>query len=228
MNRFVWLPVILAFAASAASSREGLTLHRTFKPAEADSYQMSMTEHLESADAEVESTWTETVSAVDKDGGADVKEVNSSFHITANGMDIPAPPPNSKSFHFLGDGVFEGPVTDETSVSHVLPDLFAAYAMDKPLVIGLEVNVDGKNGPNLKATGTVKLLEVKDGMAKVMLKLLFAAPNEPKSLRADATAIFQVGSARLESIEGTISDLPAKMAGRYNVQSADFKVKRLP
>lgn len=224
MKRFVYLASLVLLASIAVARTSILTLHRTFKADQKDAFQMLMAEHLDNFDADVESTWTETVTSVTAAGGADAKLESTSFRVSANGTDIPqAQGPATRTIHFGPGGRLEGSAVDEDSVSRLLPDLFASYAMDRPLDTSKEVKIDDKS-----VTGTVALVDVADGVAKVKLKLQFSTAGEQKPMRVEATASFDVADSKLESIEGTIRDLPSRMTSRYAIDSANFKVKRLP
>jgi hypothetical protein len=223
---FVFLIALFATAGAVSSP---MALHRLFKSNQKDSFQMLMSEHLDSLDADVESSWNETVTSLTDSGGADVKLESTSFRISANGQDIPeAQGPATRTLHFGSGGKLDGSAIDEDSVSRLIPDLFASYVMDLPLEVSKEVKIDVKAGPNQTVTGSVTLVDVADGVAKVKMKLLFLTTGQKAPMRVDASASFAVATSRLESIEGTIKDLPARMTSRYNIQSADFKVKRLP
>jgi hypothetical protein len=100
--------------------------------------------------------------------------------------------------------------------------------MDLPLEVSKEVKIDAKGGQNQTVTGSATLVDITEGVAKVKIKLLFSTTGEKLPMRVDGYASFTVANSRLESIEGTIKDLPSRMTSRYNIQSADFKVKRLP
>jgi hypothetical protein len=218
---------LLLLSTITVAAEDPVTLHRLYKPDQKDSYQMTMSEHLESVDADVEASWTESVTKADDVGNADVTIAYTTFHITANGTDVPAPAPSSLTMHFVAGGKPTTSISDETSVSHLLPDLFAAYAFDQPLEVGKELTVDAKNGSD-PVKGTLTLASAEDNLATVRLKLAFSVAGEAEPLHLSGTAIFDIKTSKLQSIEGTFSSLPPKLAGHYNVQSADFKVKRLP
>ncbi len=227
VKRFGSFASLIVLFATASALSEPVTLHRTFKEGQKDAFQMLMAEHLDNFDADVESSWTETVSHVAPDGSADVKLESTSFRISANGTDIPeALGPAPQTLHFGPGGNLNGSPVEDSSVSRLIPDLFASYAYNK-LDPSHELKLDEK-ASNQSLSGTVSLTEVHDGIAKVKLKLQYSWAGEQMPMHVEATASFSVADSKLQSIEGTIRDLPKRMTSRYNVASADFKVKRLP
>jgi hypothetical protein len=204
-----------------------VTIQPTYKVGDKASYQMSMTEHLDSADADVEAAWTETVTKAEADGSVELNAAYSNFHISANGMDIPAPEPEARTFHFSeGKGVsYKEDLAADSSVSHMLPELFGMLISGIPLQSGADTQITIANSGNY--AGTARLEEVKDGIAKVSLKLTVKEPGVARPMHVDGTETFTIADGKLESFKGTFLDLPPNMTSRYNVQSAEFKLKRL-
>ena len=220
--------ILIALSLAALAQSNTVTLKPEFKVGDKVTYQMSMTEHLDSADADVEATWTETVKGTGANGVVEINAAYTDFHISANGMDIPAPPPESRTIDVPAGPawMYSTNPDDESSVSHVLPDLFCLYATGMQLKLGLEATTGGFGIANASES---RLEEIKNGIAKVTIKVVVGMPPDQvaKPMHVNGIATFTIADGKLQTFNGTILDLPPSMTKRYNVQSADFKLKRI-
>ncbi|HEY3782202.1 MAG TPA: hypothetical protein VGL56_14055 [Fimbriimonadaceae bacterium] len=221
----------LVVSLTLSSPQQSVTLRRDLKEGDKASYKMDMVEHLESADANVTSAWTEIVK---KDQGQLQLVVdNTDYAIEAGGMQVPAPPPGEMTLSIAPGGLVGEFVANQTSISKVLPDLFMLTVPEGKLQVGqsdtftykssLQTS-NGTIGSDMKGTRT--LISVDNGVAKISIELSDKTIDGDKALKLKTTAYVRVSDSKLDHMDGTFSDLPTKLAGRYNVGSADFKVKR--
>ena len=223
----------LALSLTGQGTPQSVTLHLDLRDGEKSSYKMDMVEHLESGDANVTSAWTETAK---KDEGAYLLVVdNTDYSIEAGGMQVPAPPPGEMTLYATPNGLVGEFVASQTSISKVLPDLFLRTMGSRPLPVGQAVTFNYKGSlPNSNGhvssdmDGKTTLISLEGGVAKISIELTDKINEGDKPLKLKATAYVNVSGSKLEHMEGTFSDLPAKIAGRYNVVSADFKLKSVP
>jgi hypothetical protein len=203
--------------------------HHKYKEGDKSTYTMHMVEHLEQADADVNATWTETVKTVGADGGANVEMVYNDFKITAGGMDVPAPPPEPRTMHFTPRGLEHlDEIAELTSVSRLNPTVFSVFTyMTKldPSSIGSVEETKDEYG-EVKETGKAKLIAIKDGFAQIDLSFSLEAKDWDTPLKGDFSFYVNVATDELDHMSGKLTSLPSKLAGRYQVQGADFTIKR--
>ena len=184
------------------------------------SFSIHIIEHLESTDADVDAKYSETV----KTTNPTVLTLSySDYKITAEGQDIPAPAPEARELHLDKDGRWViSELNGWTSISRLTPELIASWLRGVPIEKGKDANFEfgDPSDPKAKVTGTAHM---EGDLLSCELSAITAKFDAPLKIQMK----MHMSDGEMDHAEGDVTSMPPQIAGRYNVQSAHFELKRV-
>lgn len=224
------LALLLTCALATTLHEESITLHHVFTEGQRINYTLHMLEHTENAEANVDAAYTEVVRQAAPDGSATLAANYTDYKVTANGMDIPAPAPAPNDVHVDAHGL--QPLKELAAigtVSHLMPDLLAGVAYNTLLKKGKDTSlsiIDPADPKNL-VSGTLKYDKLEGDLITVECKFAIQSSSLDSPIVAEMTVVANATNGDLDHADGVLKALPSQLAGRYQVQTASFSVKRV-
>jgi len=190
------------------------------------SFTLHIVEHLDSVDADVDAKYAETL----KSSNPTVLVLSySDFKVVAGGQDIPAPAPSTRELHLDDQGRWKpSELSEWTSISRLTPDLFASWIRGVPLNKDSDaaITVSDSADPKAKVSGTARLRDSANGFDVIECKFSATTGAFDSPLQITMKMFVDPKSGEMDHAEGDVTSMPPQVAGRYNVQSAHFELKR--
>lgn len=228
------LTLFVGLAVAALAVQDPLTLSRTYKEGEKDTYKMLISANLPIGTAEMSMNMTQTVKKVYDNGDADIETLVADMKLVFGGNEMPTGPNGSPPARTQRMDKFGRPVgTAEAGTGGMMDQMsFMRYAMfttDKALVAGSTIDVDEKNEKAGTHTwGKVKLEKIENGVATVQSDLQMTTKQTgDKAMNLKFTSQVETANAKLKKVDGQVTNLPAGDQG-VQVDSVQISVERLP
>ncbi|HVT11495.1 MAG TPA: hypothetical protein VHE55_04450 [Fimbriimonadaceae bacterium] len=187
---------------------------QSFKPVHAyaagdsDAYVVKVDASASTGEIGITSDTSRTVKQVYGDGDADIETKITNLKLSIGGQPLSWKDPQPSTSRYNRFGM---PVTAEGQSLGMSFTRFGTFFGDKELKVGetsaIE-QIDEKN-PNNHLKGTVKLLSLDDGRAKLEIVVDSFTEGADKPMHLEGVATVHAATCRLLSFEGTAKNLPS-------------------
>ncbi len=218
------LRAVLLFGIASATllaAQDSIKLERVYKAGDADKYALNIDVTMMAGQATVKMDLTQTVKKTYDNGDADIESATANTKLYLNGQEMPS--------DALGSGEGQKPITQrydkffrpvptgaaETSAARGLMNQFS-FMRYGVMLSGQEIKVgetipvefDSKD-TKTSVTGTAKLLEIVQGVAKIQSSLKIKNPETgDKSIDLQLVSLIDTATSKPVKVEGTVSNIP--------------------
>ncbi|MFI5387043.1 MAG: hypothetical protein ACHQ50_13090 [Fimbriimonadales bacterium] len=219
--------ILLAALVGAVSGAhaQSLKIERKYVVNESDTYAQNMTMASSMGAIKISVETTQTVKKVYDDGDADVEAVakNMTVNMGGNEMHPPAQPPTVTRMTKYGV-----PAAPEKGPRRMNFARFGSFFGDKELRLGVSVPFDqvDKENPKNHSSGTVKLLSLDAGKAKLELSVDVYTDGAEKPMHVDGTTLVDSANGKMLRFEGKAANLPTNAAQGVTISSATFLIEK--
>ncbi len=211
-----------ALAVAAVVSAQSFKPVHVYSSGDSDAYAVKVDATASTGEIGITSDTDRTVKQVYGNGDAEIETKITHLKLTIGGQPLPWKDPQPATSRYNRFGM---PVTSEGQSLGMSFTRFGTFFGDKELKVG-ETNdieqVDGKN-PSNHVKGTVKLLSLDDGRAKIEIVVDSFTEGSEKPMHLEGVATVHAATCRLLSFEGTAKNLPSVKG--VTITSAKFSME---
>lgn len=221
MRNRTFLALTLACATAFVHAQTFNPVH-AYAAGDSDSYTVKVDATASTGEIGITSDTSRTVKHVYENGDADIETKITDLNLNIGGQPLPwtNPQPSTSRYNRFGMPITPGGQSLGMSFTR-----FGTFFGEKEFKVG-ETNaieqVDEKN-PKNHVKGTVKLLSLEDGKAKLSIVLDSFSEDAEKPMHVEGTATVHIATSRLLSFEGTATNLPAIKG--ISVSTAKFSMQ---